>query len=404
MRIALSLEKLDPARGGAEVATWRLIQELVKRGHEVHILTTGSALELPAGARLCLLRVPWRFVAWRQISFARQVKAYLNRNAFDLSLAAAGRSFSEDAVWAQSGAFRSGVEGKIRRYYYYNPFLRAVRGLQEYYNIRTFVYRELERRSFARRPQPFIIAPSRMIAAQFERHYHVNQERTRIVPYQVDLARFSPERMKELRATARQQFGVGRQEVVIACVAQNFRRKGVRPLIEAASQLHARGREFVVLIAGSTARYAAPYVELARRRGCTARVRFLGRVQRIEELYAAADVFCLPTFSDPCAIATIEAMACGLASVTSRFNGAAELMQPGVNGFVLQEPQNPQEIATTIDPLFNADYREKVGLAAARAAEVICVNNPANEIARIVEDLAHCKQREMGAQPVRQAS
>jgi hypothetical protein len=31
------------------------------------------------------------------------------------------------------------------------------------------------------------------------------------------------------------------------------------------------------------------------------------------------------------------------------------------------------------------------------------VNNPANEIARIVEDLAHCKQRETNAQPVRQA-
>jgi UDP-glucose:(heptosyl)LPS alpha-1,3-glucosyltransferase len=395
MRIALSLEKLDPARGGAEVATCRLIQELAQRGHEVHILTTGSAIELPAGARLCLLRVPWKFVAWRQISFARLVKAHLNRNSFDLSLAAAGRSFSEDAVWAQSGAFRSGVEGKIRRYYY-NPFLRTVRGLQEYHNIRTFVYRELERRSFARRPQPFIIAPSRMIAAQFERHYRVNPERTRIVPYQVDLARFSPGRMRELREAARERFGVGGDRVVIACVAQNFQRKGVRPLIEAASLLQARGREFVLLIAGSTARYAAPYEELARQRGCAARVRFLGRVQRIEELYAAADVFCLPTFSDPCAIATIEAMACGLPAVTSRFNGAAELMQPGVSGFVLLEPQNPQEMATTIDPLFNADYREKIGWAAAKAAQVICENNPANEIARIVEDLAHCKQREAG--------
>jgi UDP-glucose:(heptosyl)LPS alpha-1,3-glucosyltransferase len=400
MRIALSLEKLDPARGGAEVATCRLIQELVTRGHEVHILTTGSAVEPPAGARLCLLRVPWKFVAWRLISFARQVKAHLSQNRFDLSLAAAGRSFSEDAVWAQSGAFRSGVEGKIRRYYY-SPFQRALRGFQEYYNIRTFVYRELERRSFARRPQPFVIAPSRMIAAQFERHYHVDPERTRVVPYQVDLARFSPARTQELRAAARQRFGVGGHQVVIACVAQNFSRKGVRPLIEAASLLHARGREFVVLIAGSTARYAAPYEELARQRGCAARVRFLGRLQPIEELYAAADLFCLPTFSDPCAIATIEAMACGLAVVTSRFNGAAELMQPGVSGFVLQEPQDPAEMAAIIDPLFDADYREQLGRAAAQAAQAICVNNPANEIGRIIEDLARCKQREKSARPFR---
>src|SRR6185503_7061837 len=123
-----------------------------------------------------------------------------------------------------------------------------------------------------------------------------------------------------------------------------FRRKGVRPLIEAAAKL--QRKDFCIVVAGLNEPHAAPYLRVARRLDCAERVRFLGHQPRIEELYAAADVFCLPTFSDPCAIASIEAMACGLASVTSRFNGAAELMQPGVNGFVLQEPQNPQEIAT----------------------------------------------------------
>ena len=56
MRIALTLEKLDLQRGGAEVATYRLIRELAERGHQVDILTTESVVDLPAACRLHPIR------------------------------------------------------------------------------------------------------------------------------------------------------------------------------------------------------------------------------------------------------------------------------------------------------------------------------------------------------------
>jgi UDP-glucose:(heptosyl)LPS alpha-1,3-glucosyltransferase len=52
-------------------------------------------------------------------------------------------------------------------------------------------------------------------------------------------------------------------------------------------------------------------------------------------VYAAADVFLLPTLYDPFANVTLEALAAGLPVITSAQNGAAEIIQSETNGLVL---------------------------------------------------------------------
>ena len=44
------------------------------------------------------------------------------------------------------------------------------------------------------------------------------------------------------------------------------------------------------------------------------------------DLYAAADLFVQPTWRDPCPLATLEALACGVPVVTTDANGAAEAL------------------------------------------------------------------------------
>ena len=84
-------------------------------------------------------------------------------------------------------------------------------------------------------------------------------------------------------------------------------------------------------------------------------------------------------------------MACGLPSITSRYNGASELMQQGVNGFVVAEPADTTALAAQLEGLFDPGLRRRVGSAAAARALEICVENPANEIARVVEDLVRSR-------------
>jgi UDP-glucose:(heptosyl)LPS alpha-1,3-glucosyltransferase len=64
------------------------------------------------------------------------------------------------------------------------------------------------------------------------------------------------------------------------------------------------------------------------------RVHFAGGQQDIAPWYGLADCFVLPSLYDPFPNAVLEALACGIPAIVSDRSGAAELIQPGVNGWV----------------------------------------------------------------------
>ena len=76
----------------------------------------------------------------------------------------------------------------------------------------------------------------------------------------------------------------------------------------------------------------AAFERLARRLKITDRVRFAGYCADMRNGYFAADFFVHPTFYDPCSLVVMEALACGLPVVTTRYNGAAEIMRPPREG------------------------------------------------------------------------
>lgn len=353
MRIAVTIEELDPQRGGAEGATVRLIRGLAERGHEVHVLTRRCAIELPATIQL--VGGDSVFKALREWRFPHLVARQLEQGKYDLSVAC-GRGFAEDVVWSHNGAHPAAMEGQLRSYR--NPFARFARWAQYFYSPKAWVYRRIEARRYER--QPIVIAVSQMCAEDFRK---CGIRDVRVAYYQINLDRFAPTPKKSGMLT-------------ILCVAQNFRRKGVRTLVEAAGVLRDKCR---VLVAGAGQPIPAPNVT------------FLGPVSQIEKVYAEADVFCLPTFYDPCAIVITEAMACGLPTITSRYNGAAELIRHGEDGFVLQDPGDAAELANVIERLFDAELRHKIGTAAVKTARAF-VENPANDIASLIEQLARSRK------------
>jgi len=113
-------------------------------------------------------------------------------------------------------------------------------------------------------------------------------------------------------------------------VGSGFERKGVRFLLEVVAR--ARTKPWAI-VAGRDKR-AARYAALARRLGIADRVRFVGSVSDVRPYLAAADAFVLATLYDPQPNAALEAMASGLAVVTTPRCGAAELLREGESGYV----------------------------------------------------------------------
>src|SRR5262249_44622821 len=81
----------------------------------------------------------------------------------------------------------------------------------------------------------------------------------------------------------------------------------------------------------------------------------------------AADFFVHPTFYDPCSHVVLEALACGLPVITTRYNGASELLQPPREGFVLDDPHDHERLAGAMARLLDPARRPACAPGARRA-------------------------------------
>jgi phosphatidyl-myo-inositol dimannoside synthase len=122
----------------------------------------------------------------------------------------------------------------------------------------------------------------------------------------------------------------------LLCVGRLIERKGQRYLIEAMKRLTDEGFDLRLNLIGTGDARSAIEAQVVRF-GLQNRVRFQGYVPR-EEIaahYAAAHVFVLPSYNEGMSVALLEAMASGLAVVATPNAGTPELIDPEVNGLVL---------------------------------------------------------------------
>jgi len=132
--------------------------------------------------------------------------------------------------------------------------------------------------------------------------------------------------------------------------------KGVRYLIEALASLRASGepraRRVSLTVAGDGPE--RPALEaLADRLGCRSQIRFAGQLPRPQLLaeLLASDVCVLPSLTESFCKARLDAMLCGVPTVTTPVGFGAELVgRPGERGWLVP-PADAQAIATVIEQL-----------------------------------------------------
>jgi N-acetyl-alpha-D-glucosaminyl L-malate synthase BshA len=117
----------------------------------------------------------------------------------------------------------------------------------------------------------------------------------------------------------------------------------------------------LVLIGDGPDRSAAEW--LAHDLGIQARVRFLGKQERVNELLPLADILLMPSELESFGLAALEAMACKVPSVATRVGGVPELIDDGETG-LLYNVGDVEGMATGVLNLLNDPAR----LAAMREA------------------------------------
>lgn len=354
MRIGFQIEHLDPARGGAETYVCRLARQLVAAGHEVHVFTESADDPLP-GVHLHTVR-PFHPEKARAAATAAELDLIVGTR----------RGMGMHVFQPHDGTFMGNRRHSLAMIR--NPWLRRAWGTCEQLLPKYRRAARLERRQYAQNlPAPRFVAISRMVAREIQHFYHVPHERMHLVYHGVDCTQFSPERCAGLRAAARLEWGLDPSTVCFVLVAHNFRLKGVRQLIEAAARLRRVRDDFAVLIVGRGR--PGQYLRQASRLGCRDNLRFTGALRDIERAYAAADVCVHPAWYEPFGLVVLEAWACGLPVITSRYTGSGELMKEGREGFLVDSPAAIDTLTARMLELFDADRRADMGRAGRVLAE-----------------------------------
>ena len=127
--------------------------------------------------------------------------------------------------------------------------------------------------------------------------------------------------------------------------------KNIPLLLNAAGILAARGRRFRIRILGNGPQ-DAELKQIVARLALTDCVEFPGRVDadQLPGEHRRGDVFVLPSRYEGMPNAALEAMACGLPAVLTRFQGAETIVRSDYNGVVLRQDTS-EELADVLDRL-----------------------------------------------------
>jgi colanic acid/amylovoran biosynthesis glycosyltransferase len=155
------------------------------------------------------------------------------------------------------------------------------------------------------------------------------------------------------------------QGAEILFVGRLLHGKGLPVLFEAIAELRRRGLDVRSTVVGDgPAR--AELEGAAHRLGLREHVRFLGAMGQddIRDLYARADVFCLPSFAEGIPVVAMEAMAMELPVVTTRIMGIPELVEDETHG-LLVPPGRVDALTEALERLVRSpDERGRMGRAA----------------------------------------
>src|SRR6266511_3366741 len=307
--------------GGAEAYLKRLADGFVKAGHEVQLVTTNEWPEeqWPFGS---IKRLGGTTV----IGFADELEQIRPQLQCDVL-------FSLERVW-NCDVYRAGdgvhSAWLARRRKFEVPLKQFVRGASRKHRDLL----QLEESLFEKRKARRVIAASQMVVNEITDLYRYPANKIDVVRNGVplDKFRFDP----RLREKSREDLKLKPDQIALLFAGSGWERKGLLFAIQAMALCKNTKMRLLVAGRGNEMFYKTKRLRFWREEP----VQFLGEVADISRVYAAADIFILPTIYDPFSNACLEALACGLPVITTGSNGFSEIIEDAVHGSIVNHAGN----------------------------------------------------------------
>ncbi len=377
MKIALIIENMDPSRGGRERSVAETAEELAWRGHDVTVICGSGGWE-PPSAKIKIHKLGRRgSLRFRRTkNFVNDVRAHLHKHSGSFHVVHATLPVPGVGVYQPRGGTvpaQRDASARKRR-----GLMKIISRAVEPLNLTRCEMAQFER-ELVDDEKVVCLAVSEMVAAEFDRYYNRSQ-RVRVIFNGVKTPDISPRQRAEKRLKIRRQLSLGSDGVLFVAVVKNATLKGVEQTIGAferwISLRGSRSRGRMAIIGSPRTK---KYKRMATGGGLERAVKFIPHTDDIFDWYAAADVMLHLTWYDPCSRTVLEAVRSELPAITTRYNGAAEILTGGA-GAVVDSPDDIQAIVKAMNHLTEPDRHEAAAAACRKIADGLSIGRHVDDL------------------------
>lgn len=367
-RLRIAIVSPEVSSGAGVPHYWLALAKALAPDHDLHVFTSKADRPRPEGVhfhRIPALPVGWflphlTFYAVARLRFL--FASLFQPRPFDVVLGVGALTPFADVStvhFVQAREIELEQQGLI-------PRRRPRAGLAALdYAIYSRTMGWLGRR-FYKDSRASIVAISQSVKRDIALFEGANPAAISVVPNGVDIDRFTPENRELYRESTRESLGLSDDQTAVLFVGNSWGRKGLRTAIQAIAGPDQQNMRLLVVGEGDPSAFVDHLPG-----DVVDRIIFVGsRSKDVERLYAAADVFMLPTLYEPFGLVILEALASGVPSIFSACAGASEWLEDGVDAVFLQDPVDGDEARAALRSIVDSpDFARTLAANGREAAQ-----------------------------------
>jgi glycosyltransferase involved in cell wall biosynthesis len=217
-----------------------------------------------------------------------------------------------------------------------------------------------------------IIAVSQAVASQLRADAVTPPERVSVVLNGIDVARFQAARQEFNRRQFLNRWELPEDSLLVGTVGELTPLKGQEEFMRAAAQVLKQVPTAYFIIAGidhsREKEHRARIQRLIEELDLAERVRLVGWLEDLAQLYCALEVFVSSSRTESFGLALAEAMAAGAPVVATETEGARELIQSGETGLLVPIGDVDKLAEAVLKLLHDQEWRVRLGTEAQKDA------------------------------------
>jgi len=308
-------------KGGAEKYAKRIAEAFTKKNCEVHLITSGPVELLADNSSLRVHSYPFTktFSFLHIKSFDTFCTQELEKISPSLILGLDRNRF-QTHLRASNGVHAAYLKRRQVQDSFFKKITIPLNPLH-----RTLL--KIEKESFEHPDLKLLITNSHMVRQEILEHYSVDPKKIQVIHNGVEWTEMQEDFLnwEEAKRTAVHVFNLPSSCFHFLFIGHNFRRKGLEIILRGLSLLSAH--DFHLSVVGKE-KNLFYFQKLCSELGLQRKVSFFGSQPSARPFYQLADALVIPSFYDPFANVTVEALSMGVFAISSKANGGSEVIQP----------------------------------------------------------------------------